>query len=202
MATPPTENIFWHHSAVTPEDREQLLRQKGCVLWFTGLSGSGKSTLAQAVERVLIDQEHLAYILDGDNIRHGLNAGLGFSVEDRNENLRRISEVSKLFAHSGVICLTAFISPLRENRAQARAIIGSERFLEVHVATDLAECERRDTKGLYEKARAGDVLNFTGISSPYEPPEDPDIRIDTQDRSVEDCVAQVVAALTDRGVLQ
>jgi adenylylsulfate kinase len=201
MATPPTENIFWHPSAVTPADRERLLGQKGCVLWFTGLSGSGKSTLAQAVERALIDQGHLAYILDGDNVRHGLNAGLGFTVEDRHENLRRIAEVSSLFAHSGVICLTAFISPLRENRARARAIIGAERFLEVHVATDLAECERRDTKGLYEKARAGDVQNFTGISSPYEPPEDPDIRIETQDRSVEEGVAQVVRILTERGIL-
>jgi adenylylsulfate kinase len=201
MATPPTENQFWNPSAVTPEDRERLLHQKGCVLWFTGLSGSGKSTIAQAVERALIDRGHLAYILDGDNIRHGLNAGLGFTVADRNENLRRISEVSRLFAHSGVICLTAFISPLRENRAQARTIIGPDRFLEIHVATDLAECERRDTKGLYEKARSGDIPNFTGISSPYEPPENPDIRIHTQDRTVADCAAQVVQTLGDRGVL-
>ena len=180
---------------MTSADRERLLKQKGCVLWFTGLSGSGKSTIAKAVERTLVDLEHLAFILDGDNIRHGLNAGLGFSDEDRTENLRRIAEVSTLFADCGIICLTAFISPLRASRARARELIGNERFLEVHVATDLSECEKRDTKGLYKKARAGMVQDFTGISAPYQPPEQPDLRIETKDKSVHDCVKEVIQEL-------
>ena len=189
------DNIFWDASNVASADRERLLKQKGCVLWFTGLSGSGKSTIAKALERTLVDVGQLAFILDGDNIRHGLNAGLGFSDEDRTENLRRIAEVSKLFADCGIICLTAFISPLRESRARAREIIGNARFLEVHIATDLSECEKRDTKGLYKKAREGIVTDFTGISAPYQPPKQPDIRIETKKKSVHECVNEVVQEL-------
>ena len=195
MASLHTDNIFWDASDVTSADRERLLKQKGCVLWFTGLSGSGKSTIAKALERRLVDLGQLAFILDGDNIRHGLNAGLGFSDEDRTENLRRIAEVSTLFADCGIICLTAFISPLRASRARAREIIGHARFLEIHVATDLSECEKRDTKGLYKKARAGMVTDFTGISAPYQPPKQPDIRIETKNKSVHECVNEVVQEL-------
>ena len=199
----PADNLFWQETKVTPGMREALLGQKGCVLWFTGLSGSGKSTIAGALERALIDRGHLSYLLDGDNIRHGLNAGLGFSDEDRVENLRRISEVARLFADSGVISITAFISPLRSSRERARTTVGVDRFIEVFVSTSLAVCEQRDTKGLYKKARAGEVSDFTGISSPFEPPEHADITLNTEELSVEGSVDTVLAVLRHRGfVLQ
>lgn len=197
----PTSNIFWDSTSVDPADRERLLRQRGCVCWFTGLSGSGKSTIARALEKALIEQGHLAYVLDGDNVRHGLNAGLGFSEQDRSENLRRISEVAGLFADCGVLCITAFISPLRSHRERARRIVGEGRFLEIHVSTSLEVCEARDVKGLYRRARAGEVAEFTGISSPFEPPAAPEVTLDTAELSVSDSVNAVVAFLRRRGVL-
>lgn len=197
----PVQNLFWDHAQVSAEEREHLLSQRGCVLWFTGLSGSGKSTVARALEKALVEQGHLAYVLDGDNVRHGLNAGLGFSAEDRSENLRRVSEVASLFADCGVICITAFISPLRDQRARARDIVGPDRFLEVHVSASLDVCEERDVKGLYEKARAGLVQDFTGISSPFEAPGEADITVDSANWTVPDSVSFVISALRARGVL-
>ena len=158
------------------------------MLWFTGLSGSGKSTLAWGLESKLIRQGILCYVLDGDNVRHGLNAGLGFSPEDRKENLRRVAEVAKLFCDAGVVCLVSFISPTRETRATAQSIIGEERFSEIYVSADLATCEARDVKGLYARARRGEIRDFTGISAPYEPPEAPAVVVDSLGSSIEECV--------------
>ncbi|MDD6210558.1 MAG: adenylyl-sulfate kinase [Bacteroidales bacterium] len=173
---------------VQRSERETLLRQKGCVVWFTGLSGSGKSTLAIALERALLEKGYLCQLLDGDNIRSGINNNLGFSEEDRKENIRRIAEVAKLFVQCGVITLTAFISPTNEIRALATKIIGRENFVEVFVDTPLDICELRDVKGLYKKARAGEIKEFTGISSPFEAPVDPDLTLDTSRLSVEESV--------------
>ena len=195
MAQQKATNITWHEATVTVEDREKLLNQKGCVIWFTGLSGSGKSTLANAVEHVLHQQQHHTYVLDGDNVRHGLNKNLGFSPEDREENIRRIGEVAKLFADAGTIVMTAFISPYRADRDQARALIAEDRFVEVFVDCPLEVCEERDTKGLYKKARAGEIKEFTGISAPYEPPLNPEVTVDTAALSVEACAHAVVNAL-------
>jgi len=189
-------------SHVTEKQRESLLRQRGCVVWFTGLSGSGKSTLAVALEEYLVRHGYLAFILDGDNIRQGLNADLGFSKKDRDENIRRIAETAGLFADAGVICITAFISPFRAARGKARRVIGARRFLEVHVDADLAVCERRDVKGLYRKARRGAVADFTGISQGYEPPLKPALRLDTGRQSVRNCTGEVIALLRKRGMLQ
>jgi adenylylsulfate kinase len=197
----PVDNLSTEQTLVSPRQREALLRQKGAVLWFTGLSGSGKSTIARAVEALLMDQGHLAYVLDGDNIRQGLNAGLGFSPEEREENLRRIAEVAKLFAECGVLALTAFISPTRESRDRARGIIGEERFCEVHIATPLETCEARDVKGLYHRARKGEIPDFTGIHSPYEAPDKPFLRIETEGRSVEACARLFVSRLREREFL-
>lgn len=197
----PVDNLFWDQSAVTPQQREAFLRQRGSILWFTGLSGSGKSTIARALEVALIRGGHLAYVLDGDNIRQGLNAGLGFSPGDRAENLRRVAEVAALFADCGVITLTAFISPTREARCQARKIVGRTRFYEIFVSTSLEACEARDVKGLYQRARAGEIPDFTGIHLPYEEPEDPFLRVDTEGRSVDDCVLPIVSRLRQEGVL-
>ena len=194
-------NITWHEATVTAEDREQLLNQKGCVIWFTGLSGSGKSTLANAVEQILHQQRHHTYVLDGDNVRHGLNKNLGFSPEDREENIRRIGEVAKLFADAGTIVMTAFISPYRTDRDQARALLAEDRFVEVFVDCPLKVCEERDTKGLYKKARAGEIKEFTGISAPYEPPLNPEVTVNTAALSIEACAQAVVAALVKAGLL-
>lgn len=177
----------------TREDKERQLGQRGMTLWFTGLSGSGKSTIAVALERELSCRGILCRILDGDNIRTGINRGLGFSEEDRRENIRRIAEVCKLFTETGIVTLAAFVSPTNELRAMAREIIGEADFKEIYVATPLEECERRDVKGLYQKARRGLIKEFTGISSPFEAPEAPALTIDTTDRSVEECVAEVWA---------
>ena len=174
-------------------------RQKGFVIWFTGLSGSGKTTLANALEKTLGRRGTRAFVLDGDNVRKGLCNDLGFSKADRDENIRRISEVARLFADSGIICLTAFISPFRDARARAKRTIGPKRFLEIHVATDLSVCERRDVKGLYGKARAAAIRDFTGVSQGYEPPAKPDMRIDTARISVRRAVADVMALLKKRG---
>lgn len=180
----------------TRTDKERLLGQRGCVIWFTGLSGSGKSTLAIALERELAARGILCRILDGDNVRCGINAGLGFSEEDRRENIRRVAEVCRLFVDTGVVVLACFVSPSRGDRSRAARIVGAEDFCEIYVATPLEECERRDVKGLYAKARRGEIRDFTGISAPFEEPENPDLKIDTTNRSVEACTETIL-----RGVL-
>ena len=174
------------------DDREKMLNQKSKVLWFTGLSGSGKSTLAIALERELAKRGLLCYLLDGDNIRTGINNNLGFSENDRQENIRRIAEVAKLFMDCGVITLAAFISPTNEIREKAKEIIGEENFLEVFINTPLEECERRDIKGLYQKARKGEIKEFTGISSPFEAPENPTLNIDTTNKDIKECIEVIL----------
>ena len=201
MAQQKATNITWHAATVTAEDREKLLNQKGCVIWFTGLSGSGKSTLANAVEQVLHQQRHHTYVLDGDNVRHGLNKNLGFSPEDREENIRRVGEVAKLFSDAGTIVMTAFISPYCADRDQARALIAEDRFVEVFVDCPLNVCEERDTKGLYKKARAGEIKEFTGISAPYEPPLTPEVTVNTAALSIEECAQAVVETLVKAGLV-
>ena len=201
MAEQKATNITWHEADVVQKDREQLLNQKGCVIWFTGLSGSGKSTLALEVESKLYQRGHLTYVLDGDNIRHGLNKNLGFSPEDREENIRRIGEVAKLFADAGVIAMTAFISPYRADRDNARDLLDEGRFVEVFVDCPLEVCEARDTKGLYQKARAGEIKEFTGISAPYEAPNQPELTVNTDDQNLEECTERVVALLTSKGLI-
>lgn len=182
----------------TREEKETLLGQRGITLWFTGLSGSGKSTVAIALEKKLSSEGVLCRIIDGDNVRCGLNAGLGFSPQDRKENIRRIAEVCKLFTQTGIVTLATFISPTREIRGMARDIIGEEDFMEVFIATPLEECEKRDVKGLYARARKGEIKEFTGISAPFEEPEDPAVRIDTSRLSLEESVRQIAAAVMPR----
>lgn len=184
------KNIVWHEGEVKREDREKLLGQKGIVVWFTGLSGSGKSTIAVELEKKLLSDGKLVYRLDGDNVRHGLNKDLGFSPEDRRENIRRISEVAKLFMDAGLIVLCSFISPTLKIRKMAREIVGKG-FVEVYVKADLEECKRRDPKGLYVKAIAGEIKEFTGISSPYEEPESPELVVDTCKLGVKEAVEEV-----------
>lgn len=179
-------------------DREGLLRQKGRMIWFTGLSGSGKSTLAIALEKELYNRGYLCRILDGDNIRSGINNNLGFSESDRTENIRRIAEVSKLFVDCGVVTIAAFISPTNTIRTLAREIVGTDDFMEVYVSTSIEECERRDVKGLYEKARRGEIKDFTGISSPFEAPEHPFLSIDTAKYSLEESVNILLTAILPR----
>lgn len=180
---------------VTRAEQERLLNQKGKVLWFTGLSGSGKSTIAEALERKLFDLGYFVKVLDGDNIRSGINNNLGFSLEDREENIRRIAEVSKLFLESGVIVICSFVSPTRKIRKLAQEIIGTSDFYEIFVNTPLEICEKRDVKGLYKKARAGEIKGFTGIDSPYEPPETPFLNIKTEHASVKECVEKIVESI-------
>jgi len=194
-------NITWHESHVTRKEREEIIGQRGCTIWLTGLSGSGKSTVAVAVERLLTDRGRLVYILDGDNIRHGLNKNLGFSPEDRTENIRRIGEVAKLFTDAGVIVLTAFVSPYRADRDAVRALLQPGDFIEVHVAASLETCESRDTKGLYKKARAGEIPDFTGISAPYEAPEKPELLLDTNGKTVEESAGELIGYLEEHGIL-
>jgi adenylylsulfate kinase len=194
-------NIVWHPGNVTREDRQSITGHKGCTVWFTGLSGSGKSTVAVAVEKALWDRGVRAYILDGDNVRHGLNSDLGFSPEDRTENIRRIGEVAKLFTDAGVINLTAFISPYRSDRDRVRGIMQAGDFIEVHVDCPIEECERRDVKGLYAKARAGKIPEFTGISAPYEAPEKPELVLRTGELSEEQSTAKVVEYLEAHGYI-
>lgn len=188
-------NIVWQTTKVGRNNREELLQQRGRILWFTGLSGSGKSTVAVEVERLLVEQGRATYLLDGDNIRFGLNSDLTFSAEDRRENIRRISEVAKLFVDAGIIVLAAFISPYRADRDRIRASMDDGHFLEVSITTPLEVCEARDTKGLYAKARAGEIDNFTGISSPYEAPLTPELAIDTSDVSLGDASRRVIEML-------
>jgi adenylylsulfate kinase len=180
MSDQKSNNITWHHGAVTRQDRHRLLNQKGVTLWLTGLSASGKSTIATIVEERLIAAGHLAYRLDGDNIRHGLNKNLGFSPQDRTENICRIGEVAKLFTDVGVIVLASFISPYQKDRDAVRSMMSPGEFLEVYVKVSLAVAEHRDPKGLYKKARAGEIKQFTGINDPYEPPVSPEIIVDTE----------------------
>jgi adenylylsulfate kinase len=195
-------NITWHAGHVTRLDRERILGQRGVTIWLTGLSGSGKSTIAVAVERELVQRGHLAYVLDGDNIRHGLNKNLGFSPDDRSENIRRIGEVAKLFTDAGVVVLTAFISPYRADRDAVRVLLGRGDFIEAWVSATVETCESRDVKGLYAKARAGEIPDFTGISAPYEAPETPELVLDSNRKSVAESVAQVVAYLEEGGYLR
>jgi adenylyl-sulfate kinase len=190
--------IVWQRGHVSPQDRATLLNHHPATIWFTGLSGAGKSTLAFALERALIDSGRACYVLDGDNVRHGLNRDLGFSAKDRGENIRRIAEVAKLMNDAGLIVLTAFISPYREDREMAREIIGAEHFFEVYLATPIEACEQRDVKGLYQRARAGLIADFTGISAPYEPPVDPALIIDTSVTSVEQTLAQLMLIVETR----
>jgi len=194
-------NITWHEGHVTRKEREKILGQRGVTVWLTGLSGSGKSTVATAAEQVVLSKGKLAYVLDGDNVRHGLNKNLGFSPEDRTENIRRIGEVAKLFNDSGVVVFTAFISPYREDRDAVRALMAEGDFVEVWVDADVATCEERDPKGLYKKARAGEIPEFTGISAPYEAPERPELVLDTGVQSLQESVERLVGYLEEKGYL-
>jgi adenylylsulfate kinase len=201
MAEQKATNIVWHQGAVTHEDRGQLNGHKGCTVWLTGLSGSGKSTIAVDLEKRLLERGVRTYILDGDNIRHGLNKNLGFSPEDRTENIRRIGEVAKLFTDAGLVTLTAFISPYRADRDQVRGLMRDGDFVEVYVDCPVEVCEQRDVKGLYKKARAGEIKEFTGISAPYEEPTRPELTIKTAGQSVEDSAKQIMAHLERAGVI-
>lgn len=194
-------NVVWHHGEVSGEDRRRLLGHGAACLWLTGLSGSGKSTLARRVERRLVDRGVQAYVLDGDNVRHGLNADLGFGAEARAENIRRIGEVARLFVDAGVLTVTAFISPYREDRARVRALFEPGTFLEVHVATPVEVCEQRDPKGLYRRARAGEIAEFTGVSAPYEEPLEPEIRVDTSRADLDACAEALIERLVERGLI-
>ena len=191
-------DITWHHGELSRDERWQLLGAQGATVWLTGLSGSGKSTVAAAVERRLLERRQPAYLLDGDNLRHGLNAGLGFSDDDRAENVRRVAEVARLFADAGVVSLVSLISPFRAGRDHARRVheAAGLPFLEIWVNAPLDECERRDPKGLYAKARAGQIPEMTGLTSPYEEPENPDLTLQTDVLSVEEAVERVVDTLT------
>jgi adenylylsulfate kinase len=201
VSEPKSKNIVWHHATITKEDREKLFGQKGVVIWFTGLSGSGKSTLANEVEAALFERGCHTYVLDGDNIRHGLNKDLGFSPKDREENIRRIGEVAHLFAQAGVIVMTAFISPYLADREMARKLNTEGEFIEIYCRCSLEECERRDTKGLYKKARAGEVKEFTGISAPYEEPAQPEMILDTDKETLTESAGKVLTWLEQRGII-
>jgi len=194
-------NVVWHHATVTRSRREGINGHRSVVLWFTGLSGAGKSTLAHAVEEHLHQKGCRTFVFDGDNVRHGLCADLGFSAADRSENIRRIGQMAKLFVDAGVIALTAFISPFRADRQRVREIVGESDFLEIYCRCSLEECERRDVKGLYAKARAGVIREFTGVSSPYEEPLAPDLVIDTERQSLEEAVERVCGLLAERGLI-
>jgi adenylylsulfate kinase len=201
MAEQKATNITWHGGQIGRREREQLLGQRGATVWLTGLSGSGKSTIAVAAEAELVKRGKLAYVLDGDNVRHGLNKNLGFSPADRTENIRRIAEVAKLFTDCGVLAFTSFISPYRADRAAARALFAGGDFIEVYVAADVATCEGRDPKGLYKQARAGKIPEFTGISAPYEAPEKPELVLDTSRQSALESVAELVGYLEGKGYI-
>lgn len=196
-------NVYWHDGEVSREDRNTLLKQKGATLWFTGLSGSGKSTVAVALEKALMEKGHLCYRLDGDNIRLGINKNLGFSAEDRTENIRRIGEISKLFVDTGVIVLSSFVSPYRADRDIVRDLhdAGDMDFIEVHVDVPLDVAEQRDPKGLYKKARAGEIKNFTGISDPYEAPLKAELVLNSHEQSLEEEVEILLALMSERGII-
>jgi adenylylsulfate kinase len=195
-------HIIPHDHDISQADREKLNGHKGLLIWFTGLSGSGKSTVANLLERKLYEKGIHTFILDGDNIRSGLNSDLDFSSESRKENIRRIGEVSNLFVNNGTVALSAFISPFRSDRDQVRSIVGSDRYLEIFVDCPLEVCEKRDVKGLYKKARAGEISNFTGISSPFEAPENPDVHLRTDKDSKEDCVTKIMDVILPKMALK
>lgn len=204
MAEQKATNVTWHDGLVSREDRYDILRQKGATIWFTGLSGSGKSTIAVALERALFERGKLSYRLDGDNVRLGINKNLGFSEEDRKENIRRIGEIAKLFGDAGTISLSSFISPYKSDRDEVRRLheAANLRFVEVFVDCPLDEAERRDPKGLYKKARAGEIKNFTGIDDPYEAPVDPELRLRTDELSVEEEVSAIVEYLEQNDIIR
>ena len=197
-----SENIVWHNHAVSGEERQNLNGHKSVVLWYTGLSGSGKSTIANAVDRMLFERGCHTYLLDGDNVRHGLNGDLTFTDKDRVENIRRIGEVSKLFVDAGLIVSTAFISPFSSDRQMVRSQLSQGQFIEVFVDTPIEVCEERDPKGLYKKARNGDIKNFTGIDSAYDVPAEPELHIETNDRSIEECAQLVVSKLIALNIIK
>jgi len=199
---PDNKNIVWHHATVTRARREAQNGHRGAVVWFTGLSGSGKSTLAHAVEETLHQQGCRTFVLDGDNVRHGLCGDLGFSSADRIENIRRIGEMAKLFMEAGVIVLTAFISPFRADRERVRGMVEHGDFIEIYCDAPIEVCEARDVKGMYKKARAGQIAEFTGISSPYEAPENPELAVNTGREELNDCVKQVIAEMAQRGLIK
>jgi len=201
MAIMKSTNTVWHNATVTRDRRAELSKHKSTILWFTGLSGAGKSTLAHAVEEELYQRGYHTFVLDGDNVRHGLCGDLGFSDKDREENIRRVGEVSKLFVESGVIVLTAFISPFKADRDKVRSLAPDD-FIEIFCECPLEVCEDRDVKGLYKKARSGAIPEFTGISSPYEEPEKPELTVNTSAISLEECAKQVLDYLVERGIYQ
>lgn len=194
-------NLTWHPQAITRDQREKLFGHRGACVWLTGLSGSGKSTIANRVDQLLADRRVRSYVLDGDNVRHGLNADLGFDAAARTENIRRVGEVAKLFVDAGLVVITAFISPFRADRAAVRSRMSAGDFLEVHVSAPLAVCEQRDPKGLYQKARRGEIRDFTGIDSPYEEPESPEIRVDSGREDADTCARAIVDWLATKGYL-
>ncbi|MFH5806545.1 adenylyl-sulfate kinase [Alienimonas sp. DA493] len=202
MAEQKATNVTWHESRVSAADRAELMGHKSALLWFTGLSGAGKSTIANTVDHLLHQKGFHTYVLDGDNIRMGLNKNLGFSPEDRTENIRRIGEVGKLFADAGLLTMTAFISPYREDRDQVRALFDEGKFVEVYVKASLETCEGRDPKGLYKKARAGEIKGFTGIDAPYEEPENAELTLDSDGKDVDTLAAEVVDYLEANGYLK
>ena len=195
-------NIIYHAASVTRERRNQLNNHKSVVIWFTGLSGSGKSTLAHSVEEILFSKGCRTYVLDGDNVRHGLTSNLGFSNEDRKENIRRIGEVTKLMMEAGLIILTAFISPFREDRIAVRNLISDGDFIEIYCKASLETCEARDLKGLYKRARLGEIKNYTGINSPYEIPDNPELIIDIDKESFEESVSKIVSFLQTKSIVK
>ena len=195
------KNIVWHNATITKEDRHRMNGHKSAILWYTGLSGAGKSTLANKVEEKLFEKGFHTYVLDGDNVRHGLNKGLGFTAEDRKENIRRIGEVAKLFVDAGVLVSTAFVSPYIEDREMVRSIVKEGEFIEIYVSASLEVCEERDTKGLYKKARAGEIKNFTGISDPYEAPENPELTVDTGGQTLDESADVVLNYLEENGYI-
>ncbi|NNV54308.1 adenylyl-sulfate kinase [Limnovirga soli] len=195
------KNIVWHNATITKEDRHRKNGHKSAILWYTGLSGAGKSTLANKVEEKLFERGYNTYVLDGDNVRMGLNKGLGFTADDRKENIRRIGEVAKLFVDAGVLVSTAFVSPYREDREMVRSIMKEGEFVEIYVAASLEVCETRDTKGLYKKARAGEIKNFTGISDPYEAPEKAELSVDTGGQTLDESAEVVLSYLEEHGYI-
>ncbi len=196
-----TKNIVWHATTISKADRHRMNGHKSAILWYTGLSGAGKSTLANKVEEKLFERGIHTYVLDGDNVRHGLNKGLGFTAEDRKENIRRIGEVAKLFVDAGAFVSTAFISPYQSDREMVRSIVDAGEFIEVFVNAPLEVCEQRDPKGLYKKARAGEIKHFTGIDDPYESPENAELVIHTDEKTLEDCAAEVMQYLESNGYI-
>ena len=196
-----SSNIIYHQASVTRQRRNKLNNHRSVVLWFTGLSGSGKSTLAHSLEEKLFQKGCKTFVLDGDNVRHGLNSNLDFSEAGRTENIRRISEVSKLMLESGLIVMTAFISPINKDRSEARQLISNDDFIEIYCKASLETCEARDVKGLYKRARAGEITNYTGIDSPYEVPENPELTIDTDNQSLEGSVSTILSFLKSNGII-